>query len=748
MSEPGIVRRSFARAASAVRWTGSRLAVLGSAVDLTIWPAVYAVAIGVSLWLISQKDGILKSYLANKVPHEGRLQTAMWVGGSFLAILLIYFAVVVIDRWRKGRFDNRAVFERLNTWLRGLLALPIVMVLAQVGVEKSDPLWTMFLATLAGLLIAASAYSWPLSEKRRFDSPRAETIRRLMTGLLLVGLWAGYGYLLTRLAISHHHALNTRTADLGYYDNIFYQSLHGRPLGCSFVKGGNHASAHFDPILVLLSPLYLIYDHAETLLTLQSVWLGAGVIPIYLIAKRKLESRSAGLTLAFVYTMYPALHGTNLYEFHSLTLITPLVLWAVYFLEEGHIKRYAVTILLLLLCREDVPLMVCFIGAYAFISGDKKLRRVAIPTIVVAFLYFVVVKVFVMPGSGMMNEGSKQAYSYQYYFRDMIPQRKGITGLGLTLLSNPMFVLRKTLGNPQKILYLLQLFVPLALFPLVAKRARVMMVYGLLVAMLASRKPVFQIHFQYAAMVFPFAFAITPRGMQRLRDSDRLSALGIDSRRFMRACLIFMLVGTAIISWKFGALVDNTSFRGGFMRLARPPLSQGTQKRWQHIKKMVDRIPPGARVAVTGRTGPQVSNRQHVYFLRQRKRADYVFVDERQIKKKTKKLHDRRKQSKELIELDRYRTYALFRVDPSKRAATKKLASKAKKAAKKKAAQKKAEAKKAEAKKAEAKKAEAESRSQAGPSAFVPTTVPEFPRDEPVRRGVPTKVKPKAKTAP
>jgi uncharacterized membrane protein len=439
--------------------------------------------------------------------------------------------------------------------------------------------------------------------------------------------------------------------------------------------------------------------------------------------------------------MYPALHGTNLYEFHSLTLITPLVLWALYFLEEGHIKRYALTILLLLLCREDVPLMVCFIGFYAFISGDKILRRVGIPTIAVAFVYFVVVKVFIMPGSGMMNEGSRQAYSYQYYFRDMIPQHKGVTGLGLTLLSNPMYVLRKTLGDPRKVLYLLQLFVPLALFPLFAKRARVMMVYGLLVAMLASRKPVFQIHFQYAAMIFPFAFAITPSGMQRLRDSHKLSALGIDSRRLMRACQVFMLVGTALISWKFGALVDNTSFKGGFSRLARPPLSQGTQKRWLRIKKMVDRIPPGARVAVTGRTGPQVSNRQHVYFLRQRKKADYVFVDERQIKKKTKVLHDQRKQSKELIELDRYRTYALFRVDPSQRAETKKLASEAKKAAKKKAARKKAAAKKAETKR----------RSQAGPpaSAFVPTTVPELPRDEPVR-GVPTKPKtrPTVKTAP
>ena len=41
-------------------------------------------------------------------------------------------------------------------------------------------------------------------------------------------------------------------AHLGYYDNIFFQSIHGKPLGCSMIKSGYHGSAHFDPLLVLL----------------------------------------------------------------------------------------------------------------------------------------------------------------------------------------------------------------------------------------------------------------------------------------------------------------------------------------------------------------------------------------------------------------------------------------------------------------------------------------------------------------
>src|SRR5439155_12102520 len=122
---------------------------------------------------------------------------------------------------------------------------------------------------------------------------------------------------------------------LGFYDNIFYQSIHGHPLGCSFVKTGYHGSSHFDPILVLLSPLYLVWPRAELLLVLQSVWLGSGVVPVYLLARAQRASRAAAIALATMYAVYPALHGANAYEFHSLTLAVPLVLWLLFFLETG-----------------------------------------------------------------------------------------------------------------------------------------------------------------------------------------------------------------------------------------------------------------------------------------------------------------------------------------------------------------------------------------------------------------------------
>ena len=88
---------------------------------------------------------------------------------------------------------------------------------------------------------------------------------------------------------------------LGVYDNIFYHSIHGRPLASSLMKTGSHVSGHFDPILVLLSPVYLLKSSAESLLSLQSFWMAAGVFPAYLLGAELLRSRFAGVVVAVRY---------------------------------------------------------------------------------------------------------------------------------------------------------------------------------------------------------------------------------------------------------------------------------------------------------------------------------------------------------------------------------------------------------------------------------------------------------------
>jgi uncharacterized membrane protein len=644
-----------------------RLMRLGFAL---VWPLLYAVSLGVAGWCIKHRD-LAATLAKNRLSVEQRLQMAVSLAVALGAVLVVYLARLVYVRVRRGTFEPMAVLGSTNRALAATLAVPIAAGLATPGVETSDPIWTILSSVVAASAVGYTVYQ--LGARRgegSEDEPVASTgpglgsrVGLVATAFGLLAMWGTYGYLLSRLAVTNHHALNTRTIDLGYYDNVFFNSLYGRPLGCSFVKGGTHASAHFDPILVVLSPLYRLYPRAEFLLVLQSVWLGMGVFPAYLIGSRTLKSRAAGWVWALAYAVYPALHGANLYEFHSLTLIAPLVLWLFWFLEEERLVAYGVAVVLLCLCREDIPLMLCFVGVHAITSRRRALGRAGLATIVYALAYYLVARGYFMPSKDLLNGGTDKAYSYAYYFDDLIPNKKGLVDVALTLFTNPLFVLRLAFADLQKSQYLLLLFVPLAALPLVARRGRLTMLYGLAVCLLASRKPVFQVGFQYAAMIFPFAFAIAPRALVDLSEAACIRGLGLEGRALRRGVLGFVLAASCLLSWKFGALLENGAFRGGFGKIARYRLSEAQTANYAALRRVVDMLEPGASVLVTNRVGAHVSNRRDVYLMHQRRGTTYVLVEDADLGKQ-KSWHNERVKKGELELVERSGPFLLYRTVP------------------------------------------------------------------------------------
>jgi uncharacterized membrane protein len=630
------------------------------------WPPLFALACATAAWTW-RHPAALPRLVTNKVTWPERVEATRWAIAGLGAVALVYLFAIVVERLRVGRWAVVATAARLNRWLAFTLALPFVAVLRSAGIEKSRPIWTVVLCAAAALAVAVAAYGTPGVASGAEDPPagaRRERIRGLLAAVVVLSLASGYAWMFSRLSIVNHHALNTRTIDLGYYDNIFYQSIHGRPLGCTFLKGETHLSAHFDPLLVLLSPIYLLRPRAELILALQSVWVALGTIPLYLVARRRLQSRPAALAIVFAYTLYPALHGANLYEFHSLTLITPLVIALLYFLEIGAFKRYAATAALLLLVREDVPLLLCFVGAYALLERRPGNARAGWLTILVSISYFAVVRKWVMPTDDFLNQGAA-SYGFAYYFSDFTPNKQGIKELVLTVFTNPTYALSHAFTNEKKILFLLLLLVPFGFLPLFAKRARIMLFYGLFFCLAATREPVFTIHFQYSCLVFPIAFAITPAAIERLTAGDAAARIGLDRRRLVRALSIFMIAATALLSWKFGAIAENASFRGGFSPVARK-LDDRQRARYEAIRRLIAMIEPGASVATTNQLGPHVSNRRHVYLYHQNKQTDYVLINDREVTKNAATWHNARLAAGALEELGSHETYKLFRVRKDK----------------------------------------------------------------------------------
>ena len=656
---PSRVRTKLSDVAASLDDFASRIAF--AALHWLLWPALQAIGLGSTIWAFLHLAQIA-AVEGNKLPLPDNLRVVAAVVGSLLVLGLVYFAANLAVRRRTGEWRVTEVGADLKRRLLPLIALPILPALTLQKIEQDSPKQTFFYIAIFAAFAGAGVYAWskaaPRDDADLGPSEARQRTHRILAGVAVGAIWATYAIFFSRLSIVNHHAFNTRTIDLGYYDNIFYQSIHGRPLGCSLIKAGYHGSAHFDPILVVLSPLYLLYPRAEMLLVLQAVWLGAGVVPVYLIAYEKLGRRAPAVVLAAMYALYPALHGANMYEFHSLSLLSSILLWLIYFLEKGAKRAYYLVLIPALLCREDVALILCFISVYAIISRRPGFARLGWTTIAVSLIYFAIVKRFFMTSADIFMSG-KDSLSFAYYYEDLIPNKNGVAGIIVSVVTNPLFVVKTMVAEP-KIVYLLTLFLPLCFLPFLAKTSRVMLSYGLLFTLLATRTAVFSPAFQYSATLIPFAFALTPIALRQVEDSALPAQLGLDARRLTKALLGAALVSSLLVSWKFGGYLENHFFHGGFSRVARG-LTPAEKETYAWVDKTVASIPDGASVGTTNKLGCHVSNRKDVVFYPGHGPTDYMFVDESEITGGYLDEHNKAVKQGKIVLVARLQKMALFK---------------------------------------------------------------------------------------
>ena len=472
------------------------------ALVLALWPVAYGLAAGAAAFAWTH-PGWASALEQNKVPERPALDILAWTAAGLALVVGIHVGAVARVRGRTDVAAGASVADVLalcRKRLRWTLGLPIAAALAWPGMENENAATVIALSALAAFAVASTVYGWsspksgaaPETAAAPIDAAqlatptsaasvlparaRLEPLARAAGPLALAILIGGFIAIFWRMTLVNYRALHPHTIDLGLYDNIVWHAAHGDGLGSSFLKGGHHNSAHFDPILIALAPLYALRPRSDTLLVLQVVWASSALVPLYLLAREKLGSAVYGLGFAAMYAAHPAVHGAALYEFHSLTLVAPLLVWLVYLLERGSYRAFALVLVASLLCREDVALVVSFIALYAILRGDKERVRAGWLTMLACVAYFFVVKRFFMDSSDLLNSGPG-TYGFSYYYADLIPNGNGGKGLAVSLLTNPGFVLRNVLVRP-KLEFVAALLVPLALLPLAARPARTMLVYG------------------------------------------------------------------------------------------------------------------------------------------------------------------------------------------------------------------------------------------------------------------------------
>lgn len=639
-----------------------------------LWPVLYAIGWGVFL----ARDENPWRTARSKAPELDALmpvlQSVLWAG---LLMALAVTLFVLVRRRQAGVWDIGGSLHDFARLFSFSLAMPIWAELQRPFIESQQEIFTLFLIVLATLLVLPTvSYLWEVWHARRrseLDS-RSTRARALAAAGVLLTLMTAYAAWFSRLSINTHHALKTRIFDLGIYDNIFYQSAHGNPLGSGFSSTGTHVTAHFDAILVLLAPLYHLYPRAELILVLQSVWCALGAIPVFLLGRHHLESIGAGLVFAAAWTLYPALHGPNLYDFHSLTLLATPMLWVMYLLQTGRTKALFVLLPFVLIIREDASLLLCFVGAAAILTGQPRLVRVGWVTILISIVYFLAVKVFIMSAAATDAAAALPSlettrvdplggrHGYAWYYRKLIPKGGGLFNLIVALLTGPVTILNHALSEP-KLIFLLQLLVPLAFLPLFAREWRFATVFGLLYLLLASRKAVYSIHFQYSIVLFPILFALAPLGLRALRDGGLPARFQMAPAQLVVTCLAAVISASVLMSAKFGAAMPNTAFKGGFSVVPRT-LNEKQEETYASFRDLISVIPPDASVTAVGRSAPHVSNRAIVRRYREKVATEFVIIDKKLLRGASKKYHEKELASGVLDEVGSSGSFVLYRRVP------------------------------------------------------------------------------------
>ena len=541
-----------------------------------------------------------------------------------------------------------------NSTLLILLACAPAAALAAPAIESEAPFFTLFLVSLVSLVAAASAYGWIAAEgrptARREDASEWRQVLPLLAVLAAAG---GYALALSWFSILNHRYLNVASFDLAIYDNLLWNTSHGRFLATSLMKGGTHMGGHFDPVLVLLAPIYRLAPSAETLLILQAAWLGSAAVPLFLLSRRVLGAGWIALVIAVAYLLHPALHGINLYEFHSIALVGPLLVWSVYFLERGSWWGYWIVLSLILLTREDMALLACGIGLY--VADSLRRPKAGIATVFLAVLYFSIVKLWVMAEPGIFMSGTGDSYSYRTHFEQLIP-REGGGGLDfvLSLVTNPIFALRVALEQ-EKLLYLLLILLPGLFLPLFSRGRQILLAYGLVFCLLSSKPGPHSIYKQYSSVLLPFAMALLPYGLRELTRSQRLERIGCDGARARRALTVGVAVAALLVSWKFGAFLENRAFR---VAQWRPPVHftpagelVEEEARYRALAELVARIPASASVSATRFLVPHVSNRAEVHIYPRGTHADYLLVQAKTLEGRGERRFQAQRESEDFEEV-------------------------------------------------------------------------------------------------
>jgi uncharacterized membrane protein len=432
---------------------------------------------------------------------------------------------------------------------------------------------------------------------QRFASPR----------LLLWSAIAAYAAAFSALSVLRHRAFQTGRFDLGNMVQAVWSTAHGHPLRVTGLRGDgiSRLAAHFDPILAAFAPLWLAWPSPDVLLVSQAVAVALGALPVFWLASKHLGSQRAGVGFALAYLLYPPTQWLTLNEFHPVALACPLLLFAVWYLDEGRLLPFALCALVAATTKEEIAFVVAGLGLWWALARGHRLEGAGIAAAGVA-VALIAIEV-VIPH---FNRAGSSSFFTRYSEVGGTPG-----GILHTAVTDPWKIVT-TAVTGRGLGYLARLFLPLGLLALLAPLLLLAAVPELAINLLSAATTQTSIRFHYTAGLIPVLVAATVLGAARLARGRPHRA-----RAFATGALVLALIS----NYTLGAIPLWRYFPGGQQAEAHA----ADVTRHDRIAAAALRlIPPRAVVSATNTLGAHLSARSRVLSFPFVQDATWIAADE------------------------------------------------------------------------------------------------------------------------
>lgn len=447
-----------------------------------------------------------------------------------------------------------------------------------VGIASAIALWSRLLIMVSEIIFLTTVFAL-----RKFQITKY--FKLSWQEIVALGISLGYIIYFSCITLAKHERFYTGKYDLGNMAHVLYHTSRGNIFQHTDAGGTEIVSrlaTHADFILILLAPFSYVFDPSKFLLVFQSFALGIGVFLIYKIADLLLKNKNLALLFSVSYALNFWVQKQNLFDFHPVTLATPLVLGTFYYLFKKKIGKALFFLTLALLTKEQMWAVGFLIGGY--IALIKKIK-IGYPVMAFCIIAFYLLMTVFIPET---KDGGHFALSY---FNEL---GSTPTQIILNAIIKP-HIMAQLLLSPDRIEYLKLVFMPLGILPLFSPVFLIGALPDLLINMVSNNSHLRDINYHYGAVIIPFTYLASISGVGFL----------IKKRTPVLLIGIYLTATILYASYQHGVL---PGMKRPNVEMLRPVTNAEIE-----LHTFLDSIPSHLDVSASNNVGPHLVMRDNIY---------------------------------------------------------------------------------------------------------------------------------------